>query len=241
MKISLFVLFVLLTFLQKPAEAQKGFAVVELFTSEGCSSCPPAERVLEKIAARYVNEPVYLLAFHVDYWNRLGWKDPYSSKQFSQRQTDYTKTLKAETYTPQVIINGSCEFLGVDSLAMRAAIGTAIKQNMAARRPVCILKRSGQKLTVTCQADAILSGNNIYAALVEKQAKNSVTAGENKGLILQHINVVRDMDVGTVKASAIKLTLTMTGMPSPEDYEVMVFTQQPGSLQITSAVRVKLQ
>lgn len=241
MKTGLFILLVLLTILQQPAEAQKGFAVIELFTSEGCSSCPPAERVLEKMADRYANEPVYILEFHVDYWNHLGWKDPYSSKRFTERQTGYTQTLKTQTYTPQVIINGSREFLGIDSIAMRTAIGTAIKQNIKVRMPGCILKRSGQKLILTCQAAPALSGNNIYAALVEKQVKNSVTAGENKGHILQHMNVVRVLDAATVKKSAIRLTLSIPGMPNPDDYEVIVFTQQPGTLQITSAAQVKVK
>jgi hypothetical protein len=91
----------------KANHQMKGFAVVELFTSEGCSSCPPADDLVAKIQKENNDQPVYILAFHVDYWNNLGWKDSFSSSAFSKRQNQYADWLNLRSvYTPQVIVNG---------------------------------------------------------------------------------------------------------------------------------------
>src|ERR1700733_12538487 len=87
-----------------PAGAEPGFAVVELFTSEGCSSCPPADEVLAKIATEY-KDYVYVLGFHVDYWDRLGWKDVYSSADYTRRQQEYARAFKLSSiYTPEAVV-----------------------------------------------------------------------------------------------------------------------------------------
>src|ERR1700743_2334239 len=87
-------------------DISRGFALVELFTSEGCSSCPPADEFAARIAKENQDKPVYVLAFHVDYWDRLGWKDRYSNPEFSQRQQRYAQYLHLESvYTPQVVVN----------------------------------------------------------------------------------------------------------------------------------------
>jgi len=92
-------------------------AVVELFTSEGCSSCPPADRILSRLTAETQRDHrrIYTLSFHVDYWDRLGWRDPYSSSANSDRQRQYAELMKLQSvYTPQMIVNGRIEFVGSD-------------------------------------------------------------------------------------------------------------------------------
>src|ERR1700744_6104626 len=94
-------------------DAGKGFAVIELFTSEGCSSCPPADALVARVQKESNDKPVYILAFHVDYWNRLGWKDVFSSAEYSERQNQYARWLKlSSVYTPQIVVNGRTEFVG---------------------------------------------------------------------------------------------------------------------------------
>ena len=88
--------------INKPEATGKGFAVVELYTSEGCSSCPPADALVAKVQKESTDKPVYILAFHVDYWNRLGWKDVFSNHDYSSRQYQYSRWLKSEVYTPQI-------------------------------------------------------------------------------------------------------------------------------------------
>src|SRR5882757_1991885 len=103
--------------------ADQGFALVELFTSEGCSSCPPAEELAATLPQSYPSG-VFLLSFHVDYWDRLGWKDPFSKADYTDRQTRYAETLKLlrGIYTPQAIVNGKIQLVGSDEPKLRKAI-----------------------------------------------------------------------------------------------------------------------
>ena len=108
------------------------FAVVELFTSEGCSSCPPADKLLGEIVAnaRENKKSVFALAFHVDYWDYIGWKDPYAKKAFSERQQRYAQTFRSNRiYTPQMVVNGTEEFVGSNRAKARANIESALKKS----------------------------------------------------------------------------------------------------------------
>jgi hypothetical protein len=104
------------------------FAVVELFTSEGCSSCPPADRNLERIARDYAKHPVYTLSFHVDYWDHIGWRDPFSSAVYSERQRRYSAAMRARgVYTPQMVVSGTEALVG----SHRAQSDDAIERSLA--------------------------------------------------------------------------------------------------------------
>src|SRR6186997_2744530 len=97
----------------KIAKKQDGFVLIELFTSEGCSSCPPADEALEEIQKKYNDKNVLVLGYHVDYWNKLGWKDVFSDASFTQRQEYYSRIFHLNSiYTPQVVVNGKSEFVG---------------------------------------------------------------------------------------------------------------------------------
>ena len=110
----------------KSAGRAEGFAVVELFTSEGCSSCPSADALIARIQKENNDKPVYILALSVDYWNRLGWNDVFSDPAFTIRQRQYASWLKLSgVYTPQAVINGSTELVGSQETSMRKSIGTA--------------------------------------------------------------------------------------------------------------------
>ena len=148
-----------------------GFAVLELFTSEGCSSCPPADELLAKIQRETEGGPVYILAYHVDYWDRLGWKDAYSSADFSNRQVQYGHWLNVSPiYTPQVIINGRTQFVGSDESAIRHAISEQLATN-----PVASLTLQahpeGEHLRVEYQATHVAKGSRVLIAIVQKSAR----------------------------------------------------------------------
>src|ERR1700712_584509 len=118
---------------KKAIAETKGFAVVELFTSEGCSSCPPADELVSRIENEVKDKPVYILAYHVDYWDRLGWKDVFSSADFSKRQRDYAGYLHLQSvYTPQIVVNGKTEFVGSEEGNLRNAIKSNLQKNSTA-------------------------------------------------------------------------------------------------------------
>lgn len=180
--------------------------VVELFTSEGCSSCPPADRLLSRLESpRYGNAgkskqvvmiapgvEVIALGEHVDYWDSLGWKDRFSSPLFSARQQDYGKAFRLESvYTPQMVVNGQSEVLGSDSRAVQEAIAKAAREPHA---EVSIAMTSPQMLAF--RIAKIPPGSHdadILLAVTESELVTPVYGGENGGRQLRHSAVVRSL------------------------------------------------
>lgn len=168
--------------------------LLELFTSEGCSSCPPADRLLETLDR---TQPVgsaeaIVLSEHVDYWNRLGWADPFSSAQFSQRQQDYVNHFHLEgAYTPQLVVDGQIDVLGSDAAAAKAAVAKAA----IATKGVIDLnaRRSGASVKVDLRVTRGGSGSDVNVVLADDYAESQVTRGENSGHTLHHVAVARSL------------------------------------------------
>ena len=173
--------------------------VVELFTSEGCSSCPPAEVVLGNLAKADAVGGVQVipLAMHVDYWNDLGWADPFSSPQFSDRQKQYASISNSDQiYTPQMIVDGTDQFVGSDRQRATAAIASAAAQ---AKGNITIdLEQgssNGNSVKVKISVDGIHRAGNsaadVLLAITEDDLSTDVPRGENAGQTLRHTGVVR--------------------------------------------------
>ena len=135
---NIFIISLLLAFssltcgMKKEIPEKENFALIELFTSQGCSSCPAADKLLSETLsqANIQGQNIIALSFHVDYWDRLGWKDPFSNASFTKRQSDYASKLKLETlYTPQAIVNGKYEFVGSNKTAMAAAFQKSLNSS----------------------------------------------------------------------------------------------------------------
>jgi len=164
--------------------------LVELFTSEGCSSCPPADRLLTRLAAE---SDVIAIGYHVDYWNRLGWTDRFSQREFSLRQENYSQLLGSDgVYTPEIVVNGRTEMVGSDERAVRAAIRR--EQENAVRGNLLLTAR---RLASGIQVDYEILVNpgsaKLVIVLVQNQATTSVSSGENSGRTLNHKNIVRGL------------------------------------------------
>lgn len=172
-----------------PAQAEDRPVVVELFTSQGCSSCPPAEALLLDLAER---PDVLALAFHVDYWDRLGWPDPFSSPEATARQRDYAAWLgESQVYTPQVVVDGSTGMVGSRRAEVLAAIAAAAA-DPGAPIPVS-LGRAGGILSVNIGA-----GEGAGRALLvgfDPRAETAIPRGENAGRTILQANVVRSVEV----------------------------------------------
>lgn len=218
-----------------PVVAGDGVAVVELFTSEGCSSCPPADALLAKLAAeaRKSQQAVYCLSFHVDYWDRLGWKDRFSHRAYTQRQQDYARHLKLESpYTPQIVINGAQEFLGSDEPLVKGAIKLALARKTDA---TVDLKASanGDELLVDYKILGAPAGATLCVAWTEATAVSNPNRGENRGRKLAHVHVVRDFQTVTLKEPfAGQLSLKRQ---DSQPGSVIGFIQEATSRQVLAA------
>src|SRR4030095_16109834 len=171
--------------ISQPDSDPNSFAVLELFTSEGCSSCPPADRLLPQLASAGSN--IIPLSFHVDYWNHLGWTDPFSRAEFSERQREYGERFRLESiYTPQLIINGEYELVGSSRSTAEADIKKVLKENPEVQIKIDEVKKDANKLSIRCHLEGNWKQADLAAALVQKHAEMKIKGGENNGSKLSH-------------------------------------------------------
>lgn len=201
------------TVTQRISTNNDGFAVLELFTSEGCSSCPPADKLMGDIEEKYKDQPVYILSYHVDYWNNLGWKDKFSSAENSKRQQQYAQSLHSQVYTPQLIVNGKKEFVGSDREAVENSIQTALLNSNNATIDLSA-KASEKEINVNFKISESNSQNKVLITLVEKKSSTNVQKGENEGRHLVHWQIVHQQN-----QIALKNTTTgTTRFQLPENF-----------------------
>ena len=212
-----------------------GFAVVELFTSEGCSSCPPADKLIEKLLAED-KQDVYIVCFHVDYWNRLGWKDAFSQAAFSNRQRQYADHFSADgVYTPQIIVNGTDRFVGSDEAKLRASL---LKAQEASNLTIKAVRTSPAMIHLSYAVSSAVP-TLLNVAMVQPEATTSVMNGENKGKVLHHVNIVRMLkttDVSTGGNLDIAIPEILFKLP----FRLVVYAQQKSNLQITGAAQQQI-
>lgn len=202
--------------------------LVELFTSEGCSSCPPADQLLARLAAEQSvpGAVVVPLSLHVDYWNQLGWKDPFSSRRYSERQSDYARRFGSagRVYTPQVVVSGHKEVVGSDERAVRRAIETEAREPKAFVR---VLADAVGSVRVSVAGAA--GGSDVILAVVEDGQVSNVTRGENAGRHLAHTAVARELRAaGTVDAAG-RFDATVRIESGPGARRVFAFVQERGA------------
>ncbi|MEO8770016.1 MAG: DUF1223 domain-containing protein [Ferruginibacter sp.] len=217
--------------------ATDGFAVMELFTSQGCSSCPPADNLLGKYAAQN-NDKLIALAFHVDYWNQLGWTDSFSSEKYSNRQRDYSTTINnSSVYTPQLVINGTKEFVGSDETKIVSEIENVLKQKPALSISINKTERTGNKLSINYSLDKTYNNTTLQAALVQKQVFTNILKGENRGLKLTNYNVVRDFVSTAAKNKTAFIDLQIPAGYNEKDFSIVLYVQEDVSGKIIGATK----
>lgn len=236
----------------EPKKAGRTPVLVELFTSEGCSSCPPADAVLARLDERQPVEgaEVIPLAFHVDYWNHLGWADPFSSRQFSERQGEYSRAYGEEgVYTPQMIVDGVEEFPGgKEGTAHRAVAG-------AARAPKGLVKlgradgAAGDAVRLSVRIDnlpALTEGDaaSVLLAVTEGGLASDVSRGENTGRRLGHVGVVRSLTrvgwLGGAGAFEAEADVPVEKGWRRERLRAVVFAQERGTRRVLAVGSVRL-
>ncbi|MEO8504249.1 MAG: DUF1223 domain-containing protein [Acidobacteriota bacterium] len=220
------------------AAAPGSAVVVELFTSQGCSTCPPADALLRKLAAEPgAQSHLVILGYHVDYWNQIGWTDPYSSATWSERQTAYSKSLPAgENYTPQTVVNGRRLCVGSDEPALRQLIAEA-----AARPSAHLelhLQRSGSKINadiVAAPPAGSMAKLDLMYAVIESGMDTAVKYGENAHKTLRDDFVVRRLGRAFMLQGAEhrdSLSVRLGHGWVPEHTQIAIFLQDPETHEI---------
>ena len=227
--------------------------IVELFTSEGCSCCPPADALLARLDK---NQPVagarvIALEEHVDYWNQLGWVDPFSSALYRARQNDYARLFEVDNvYTPQMVVGGQAGFVGNDGdrayqeisrAAVRTLSAVELHTSRNARNPELL------DLLVQVSDRGARGGADVYMAVTEDNLSSNVVRGENSGKTLRHAPLVRSFGVigkfEPRKTDEVHFSPTLQ-LPKEwkrDNLRAVVFVQERGSRKITGASTVDLR
>ncbi|HEV8285993.1 MAG TPA: DUF1223 domain-containing protein [Chitinophagaceae bacterium] len=220
-----------------PRSLPHSFAILELFTSEGCSSCPPADRLLPQLAL--IDSNIIPLSFHVDYWDHLGWKDPFSSSIYTDRQRQYAQQFQLESiYTPQLVINGEYELVGSNRSSAKSKIREALVEKNEIQLEIAEIKKENNKLLVSVNVKGNFKDANLLAVVVQKHAEMSVRGGENRGAKLSHTNVVRSfIKLPTSEKMNFEISipddLANNDQPaSRQGWQLVIYTQQK-DLKIT--------
>ena len=226
--------------------------IVELFTSEGCSSCPPADALLKQLSENAPIPGVEIIALeeHVDYWDHLGWKDPFSSSEFTSRQNDYARRFGSDgVYTPQMVVDGQTEFVGSRSREAREVIQKAATQP---KLTISLIPSPGNehdkaRFDIKIGNFAVLSNDKeaeLWIAVTEKNLNTDVKAGENSGERLQHAAVVRSLrKVDTFRGGADYQTHSVVKLdPSWQQANLnfVVFAVEKASHKIIGATSGKI-
>lgn len=225
-------------------------ALLELYTSEGCNSCPPTDRWISELPARgYGTGSVVTLAFHVDYWNYLGWPDPFARAQYSERQRTASRRNGARVvYTPQLLLNGRDYRRGslFDDLGDRLG---AVNRDAARAKIVLQLQTDGAtSLTARGSvevADAAARGDaHAFLALYENNLSNQVTAGENRGRRLRHDFVVRELagpfPVDASGGARLQQQLDLDPGWKTADLNIAAFVQSARSGEVLQALAMRV-
>jgi hypothetical protein len=177
----------------RPADASEPRAVVELFTSQGCSSCPPADNIIGELAK---DPSIIALSMPIDYWDYLGWKDTLADARFSARQKAYSHMFSDRgVYTPQVIVNGSAHVIGSDRAGIEGAIGDTQKADGVMSVPVT-MTLSGKQINVSVAASGkgpTSMHGEVWICSVTREIPISIGRGENRGREITYHNVVRNL------------------------------------------------
>lgn len=215
-------------------------AVIELFTSQGCSSCPPADRLLAKTNKNNNGKNIFTLSFHVDYWNRLGWADPFSQNAFSRRQAQYVSSLRASgSYTPQMVVNGSTEFVGSNESSLNRAITRALNtKSEVSFTKLNTDSRDGAPLKVEYSLEGNYKGSTLNFALISLSETTVIKRGENGGVTLTNENVVRQF-ISTEAKSSGSVTFSASGKAAAGNLSVIAFVQTGNTGKVLGAARTK--
>jgi hypothetical protein len=227
---------IVLALMTASALAQKT-VLVELFTSEGCSSCPPADALLRQVNGSQTSagQLVVGISEHVTYWNSLGWSDPFSSPLYTERQNAYSERFHLEgVYTPQMVINGAEQIVGSDRAALLHAVQQEEEQQPRISLRILSVSIAGNTLTVnfSTSGDLPKQGADLIAVLTDDSDRSNVLHGENSGRNLAHVAVARSLSRVTRVQAAGERTVQIqipASFQAAQGHHLILFAQMPGN------------
>jgi hypothetical protein len=225
---------------------QRQPVLVELFTSEGCSSCPPADALLEKLDSEQpiAGAQIIVLSEHVDYWDHEGWMDPFDSAAFTARQVGYAQRFGlGDPYTPEMVVNGNAECNGSDALKAGAIIRQAIGGPKVGVRIRAAAPGDG---AVTIEVDTLPEGTthkaNVYLAYAAERGTSDILRGENKGRTLRYVSIARKIQrVGSIRGDeTFKKQISIRAADAPAESRLIAFVQEPDNGRVWGAAMLAI-
>ena len=225
-------------------EEEKNKVVLELFTSEGCSSCPPADELLSQYSeqTKAGKNNIIALSFHVHYWDRLGRSDPYSDQKYSDRQRAYGKKLNIrKVFTPQMIVNGNYSFVGSDKEEADKAIAKAKSEPMSTTVSISEIMIEDNYCQFKYRLSESSKKTTLNFALTENGLSQKVLRGENKNKLLKHDNVVRAFKTVESPKKSAEVFLRLPNDGDLSKMRIVVYVQQTEDLKIIGAASKKVK
>lgn len=222
-------------------EAQyEPIVVLELFTSQGCSSCPPADILLDKVKNQYPDN-VFALSYHVDYWNYIGWEDPFSNPQFAKKQREYNNKFKyPSNYTPELVVNGKEHFVGSNASKMQSRIDKYQKLKSVNRLVLDKVIQKGKSIDFEYNIEGPLEGKLLRSVLVLDERTTVVKRGENRNRTLKNSNIVVQESYVPPSASKGRASIQIPSwVGANEELKLVVLIENP-NLEITAAAKTPL-
>ncbi|SFR34069.1 hypothetical protein SAMN04490243_0774 [Robiginitalea myxolifaciens] len=218
-------------------ETYPPIVVLELFTSQGCSSCPPADALLESVKEANP-ETVFALSYHVDYWNYIGWKDPFSKKEYTARQSFYNRQLDYPgNYTPEVVVNGQAHFVGSKSREMAAHIKHFSKQGASVKIGLNDVSRGADRVNFEYALVGNLEDLSLRAVLVLNERVTQVTRGENRNRTLKNSNIVVTERYLDGELSTGRGSLEIPSWVAQKEAITLMLLSENGNMAITGAAK----
>ncbi len=228
---------------QLPADTERTPVLAELFTSEGCNSCPPADRILEMLSKEQPVDGVYIVAMseHVTYWDHQGWKDPFGSQRYTQRQNAYGARFKIESvYTPQLIVDGTTQLVGSDTAALKRALADAAGKPKPRLNVEAALTADGAlsgSVSGPGLEAGLAEGAELLWAVTEDDLVVEVKRGENANRTLRHSGVVRTLAAKKIEAAASTPVSAIIPLPPEwkrEHLRLVAFVQSAKTRRVLS-------
>jgi len=238
MKQSLLTLIMIFSIAFGFAQDKNASVVLELFTSQGCSSCPSADKLVKELNSK--DDNVIALSYHVDYWNYIGWKDPFSNASFTEKQREYAnKFFSNSIYTPQLVVNGQEHFVGSDRIKLKEKVQKYKKQEFDNTISIGSVSNTKNTINFTYEVEGSTNKKWLTVNLLIKDRITKVTRGENRSRTLENASIVVNQQTVALNQKG-KGSLVIPDVVDIDDELILVLFTQDSKLNITGAVQKSL-